>query len=78
MAQFRSPDPADYPELAGYTRDGIYFDSFGGGAMWDVRSAWLQSSAEGRAFRKRTVRGDAVLPHPEESDAGEPPPAPSH
>jgi cyclopropane fatty-acyl-phospholipid synthase-like methyltransferase len=34
MAQYRSPDPADYPELAGYTRDEIYFDSFGGGAMY--------------------------------------------
>jgi SAM-dependent methyltransferase len=34
IADYRSPDPADYPELAGYTRDDIYRDSLGGGALY--------------------------------------------
>ena len=33
-ACFRSPDRADYPELQGYTRDEIYKDCFGGGALY--------------------------------------------
>jgi cyclopropane fatty-acyl-phospholipid synthase-like methyltransferase len=31
---YRSPDPADYPELHGYTRDEIYEDCLGGGALY--------------------------------------------
>jgi len=33
-ACFRSPDRADYVELQGYTRDEIYQDCFGGGALY--------------------------------------------
>jgi SAM-dependent methyltransferase len=33
-ANYRSPDPADYPELVGYTRDEIYEDCLGGGALY--------------------------------------------
>jgi SAM-dependent methyltransferase len=33
-ATFRSPDRADYPELAGYSREEIYQDTFGGGALY--------------------------------------------
>src|SRR5574340_856608 len=52
MAQYRSPDPADYPELADCTRDEIYFDSFGGGAMY-------LAAHMVRTLRMR--RGDIVL-----------------
>ncbi len=31
---YRSPDRADYPELHGYTRDEIYEDCMGGGALY--------------------------------------------
>ncbi|HSJ55173.1 MAG TPA: methyltransferase domain-containing protein [Anaerolineae bacterium] len=31
---YRSPDRAEYPELDGYTRDEIYEDSLGGGALY--------------------------------------------
>ncbi len=31
---YRSPNRADYPELEGYTRDEIYEDSLGGGALY--------------------------------------------
>jgi SAM-dependent methyltransferase len=31
---YRSPDAADYPELLGYTRDEIYEDCLGGGALY--------------------------------------------
>jgi len=34
MACYRSPDPDDYLELVGYTRDEIYRDSSGGGALY--------------------------------------------
>jgi len=33
-ANYRSPDRADYPELDGYTRDEIYEDCMGGGALY--------------------------------------------
>ena len=33
-ATFRSPDLADYPELAGYTREEIYDQTIGGGALY--------------------------------------------
>jgi hypothetical protein len=33
-AYYRSPDRADYPELQGYTRDEIYEDCIGGGALY--------------------------------------------
>jgi SAM-dependent methyltransferase len=33
-ATYRSPNPDDYPELAGYTRDEIYEDCMGGGALY--------------------------------------------
>jgi len=33
-ATFRSPDRAGYPELQGYTRDDIYRDCCGGGALY--------------------------------------------
>jgi cyclopropane fatty-acyl-phospholipid synthase-like methyltransferase len=50
--RFRSPDRTDYPELQGYTRDEIYKDCFGGGALY--LAAWMV----------RTMRlkpGDVVL-----------------
>jgi SAM-dependent methyltransferase len=34
ISAFRSPNPADYAELQGYTRDEIYRDCFGGGALY--------------------------------------------
>jgi cyclopropane fatty-acyl-phospholipid synthase-like methyltransferase len=34
IAGYRAPNPADYPELKGYTRDDIYRDCFGGGALY--------------------------------------------
>lgn len=34
LATFRSPNPSDYPELAGYSRDEIYEDGMGGGALY--------------------------------------------
>jgi SAM-dependent methyltransferase len=34
QATFRSPNRANYPELEGYTRDEIYRDCFGGGALY--------------------------------------------
>jgi SAM-dependent methyltransferase len=34
QASFRSPNRADYPELQGYTRDEIYKDCCGGGALY--------------------------------------------
>ncbi len=33
-SNYRSPDRADYPELDGYTRDEIYEDCMGGGALY--------------------------------------------
>jgi SAM-dependent methyltransferase len=33
-AAYRSPNPTDYPELAGYTREEIYEDCMGGGALY--------------------------------------------
>jgi SAM-dependent methyltransferase len=33
-ATYRSPKQADYPELGGYTRDEIYEDCMGGGALY--------------------------------------------
>jgi hypothetical protein len=33
-ATFRSPRLADYPELAGYTREQIYDETIGGGALY--------------------------------------------
>jgi SAM-dependent methyltransferase len=33
-ATYRLPNPEDYPELAGYTRDEIYEDCMGGGALY--------------------------------------------
>ncbi len=34
MATFRAPNPADYPELTGYTREQIYDETIGGGALY--------------------------------------------
>lgn len=34
LETFRSPDPAGYPELAGYTRAQIYDETIGGGALY--------------------------------------------
>jgi len=34
IATFRSSDQSDYPELAGYSRDEIYKDCMGGGALY--------------------------------------------
>jgi SAM-dependent methyltransferase len=34
QATFRAPNPADYPELAGYTREQIYNETMGGGALF--------------------------------------------
>lgn len=33
-AHYRFPNRLDYPELAGYSRNEIYFDTFGGGALY--------------------------------------------
>ena len=51
-ATFRSPNPADYPELAGYTREQIYDETIGGGALY----------LAARMVRTlRLKRGDVVL-----------------
>ncbi len=34
IAGFRSPNSADYPELAGYRREEIYDETIGGGALY--------------------------------------------
>ncbi len=34
IAGYRSPNPSDYPELAGYTREEIYDQTIGGGALY--------------------------------------------
>ncbi len=34
LKAFRSPNPADYPELAGYTCEQIYDETMGGGALY--------------------------------------------
>lgn len=51
-ANYRSPDPEDYPELRGYTRDEIYEDCLGGGALH-------LAARMARALRVRP--GDIVL-----------------
>jgi SAM-dependent methyltransferase len=33
-ANYRSPDPADYPELAGYTCEQVYEETLGGGGLY--------------------------------------------
>lgn len=33
-AHYRFPNQSDYPELAGYSRNEIYLDTFGGGALY--------------------------------------------
>jgi len=49
---FRSPNPADYPELAGYTREQIYDETIGGGALY---------LAARMVRTMRLNRGDIVL-----------------
>jgi cyclopropane fatty-acyl-phospholipid synthase-like methyltransferase len=34
IASFSAPDPGRYPELAGYTRDELYQDCYGGGGLY--------------------------------------------
>src|SRR5512137_2407652 len=52
IACLRSPDAAAYPELAGYSREEIYRDCFGGGALY----------LAARMVRTMTLRpGDIVL-----------------
>ncbi len=34
LADFQAPDRANYPELAGLSRNDIYRDFFGGGGMY--------------------------------------------
>ena len=34
LKTFRSPDLTNYPELAGYTREQIYDETIGGGALY--------------------------------------------
>ena len=49
IADFRSPNRADYPELAGYAREEIYDQTIGGGALYlaakMVRRMHLQPGA---------------------------------
>jgi len=52
QATFRSPSRADYPELAGYTRDEIYRDCFGPGALY---------LAARMVRTMRLAQGDVVL-----------------
>jgi SAM-dependent methyltransferase len=52
IAGLRAPDRSQYPELAGYTRDELYEDCFGGGGLY-------LAARMARALRLRP--GDVVL-----------------
>ena len=69
LRTFRMPDLANYPELAGYTREQIYDETIGGGALYlaarMVRTMDLQPLHSYRAGSRAIAQGDSAA-----ADAG--------